>query len=83
MISTMSSTNTMKMDAEASWFFMRYEKDNTGKGSSITVDPWEVLGKRFPDAERRMLRELCEELRATGPWVPRDISSSDWHGAYL
>lgn len=77
----MSTTNTTKMDAETSWFFIHYEKDGAGNAAD-TVDPLEVLGKRFPGAERRLLRELCEELRATGPWVRKDIPSSDWHGGY-
>jgi hypothetical protein len=75
-------TNTLRMDAEASWFFIYYKKDLDGKNAEAAVDPFEVLTKRFPAAERRLLRELCEELRSTGPWVPRTIDASDWHGAY-
>jgi hypothetical protein len=78
----MSTTNTMKMDAELGWFFMHYVKDNTGAAGEATVDPLEILEKRFPAAERRSLRELSEELRATGPWIPKEIPASDWHGGY-
>ncbi len=77
----MNPTNTIKMDAELSWFFMRYERDNTGRAKN-TIDPWQVLVGRFPDADRRLLREQCEELRATGPWVPKEISTACYHGAY-
>jgi len=75
-------TNTTKWDAEASWFFIHYEKDLDGKATEAIVDPLEVLARRFPDAERRLLRELCEELRSSGPWVPRMINASYYHGAH-
>ena len=77
----MSPTNTMKMDAELSWFLMRYERDKTGRAMN-TIDPWQVLEGRFPGAERRLLRELCAELCATGPWIPREIATACYHGAY-
>ena len=78
----MSTTNTIKMDAELSWFFMHYVKDSVGRAADLVIDPLEVLEKRFPTAERRALRELCEELRATGPWISKDVPSYLWHGAY-
>lgn len=78
----MRATNTTKMDAELSWFYIHYEKDGAGHANDTAVDPLAVLARRFPDAERRSLRELCDDLRASGPWVPRSISASDWHGGY-
>jgi len=78
----MTTTNTTRMDAELSWFYIHYEKDGTGKASDMAVDPLAVLVTRFPDAERRSLRELCDDLRASGPWVPKSIPASYWQGGY-
>jgi hypothetical protein len=78
----MSTTNTMKMDAELSWFFMHFTNDKDGKETNSLVDPWQVLEQRFPTAERRSLRELSEELRATGRWIRKDIPSDYWQGGY-
>ena len=79
---TGTMTNTTRMDAELSWFYIHYEKDSSGKAGDTAVDPLTVIANRFPDAERRSLRELCNDLRASGPWVLRCIPASTWHGSF-
>jgi hypothetical protein len=84
-----SMTNTTNLDAQSSWFFKYFKIAVNGEGD--TMDPLMVLGERFPDVDRRLLRDLCEDLRAMGRWVRREIPilrvrkeipASDWQGGY-